>query len=51
MIMIRSIAFKKLFERINPSHPAKNFLKDYNDLEYNAGIVDMFLHKSENFFQ
>jgi hypothetical protein len=41
---------KKLFERINPSHPAKIFLKDYNDLEYKAGIVDMFLHKSEKFF-
>jgi len=41
---------QKLFERINPSHPAKNFLKDYNDLEYNSGIVDMFLHKSEKFF-
>jgi hypothetical protein len=25
-------------------------LKNYNDLEYKAGIVDMFLHKSEKFF-
>ena len=41
---------QKLIERINPSHPAKKFLKDYNDQEYKAGIVDMFLHKSEKFF-
>ena len=41
---------QKLIERINPSHPAKNFLKSYNDQEYKAGIVDMFLHKSEKFF-
>jgi len=41
---------QKLIERINPSHPVKNFLKSYNDQEYKAGIVDMFLHKSEKFF-
>ena len=41
---------QKLIERINPSHPAKKFLKDYNDQEYKAGIVDMFLHNSEKFF-
>lgn len=41
---------QKLIERINPSHPAKKFLKGYNDQEYKAGIVDMFLHKSEKFF-
>jgi len=41
---------QKLFERINPNHPAKTFLKNYNDLEHKAGVVDMFLHKSEKFF-
>ena len=41
---------KKLFERINPNHPAHFFVKNYTDLDNSAGIVDMFLHKSEKFF-
>jgi SAM-dependent methyltransferase len=41
---------RNLFDRINPNHPAKIFLQDYNDINYDAGVVDMFLHKSEKFF-
>ena len=41
---------KKLFERINPNHPAYFFAKNFTDFDNKAGIVDMFLHKSEKFF-
>jgi SAM-dependent methyltransferase len=43
-------SIKSLFERLNPNHPAKILLKNYNDLSYDAGVIDMFLHKSEKFF-
>ncbi len=41
---------RNLFDRINPHHPAKIFLQDYDDMNYDAGVIDMFLHKSEKFF-
>ena len=41
---------KNVLSKLNKHHPAKNFSEGYNDLNHNAGVIDLFLHKKETFF-
>jgi SAM-dependent methyltransferase len=41
---------KNIISKLNKYHPAKNFSKGFDDINYNAGVVDLFLHKKETFF-
>jgi SAM-dependent methyltransferase len=48
---IKSINFSKNFlNKLNDNHPAKLFARTAADLNFEAGIVDFLLHKSEKFF-
>lgn len=39
-----------IINQLNPSHPLFLFLKKSLDVQYDSGIVDLFLHKSEKFY-
>ena len=41
---------KNILDKLNQAHPAKIFSQGFNDLSYDAGIIDLFLHKKETFF-
>jgi len=41
---------KLIINQLNPSHPLYLFSKKSLDLQYDSGIVDLFLHKSEKFY-
>lgn len=41
---------KSLINQLNPFHPLYVFKKKYSDLEFESGIIDLFLHKSEKFY-
>ena len=41
---------KKTVMGLNPKHPAKIFSTSLNDLNYDAGVVDLMLHKKEKFY-
>ena len=41
---------KVLINQLNPSHPLYLFSKKSLDFQYDSGIVDLFLHKSEKFY-
>jgi len=48
---IRSINFSKnILNKLNDNHPAKIFASKADDLNFDSGIVDFLLHKSEKFF-
>lgn len=48
---IRSINLSKnILSKLNDNHPAKIFASKADDLNFDAGIVDFLLHKSEKFF-
>ena len=41
---------KNILSKLNKYHPAKIFSEGFDDINYNAGVVDLFLHKKETFF-
>lgn len=41
---------KNLLPKLNIDHPSKIFLKYFNDHNYDAGVVDIFLHPKEKFY-
>ena len=43
--LIRSVV-----SQLNPSHPLYTFAKKSLDFQYDSGIIDLFLHKSEKFY-
>ena len=43
-------AVKNLLYKLDIKHPAKIFAQGLKDINYNAGVVDLFLHKKETFF-
>ena len=48
---LKSINFSKdILNRLNNNHPAKIFSSKVKDLNFDAGVVDFLLHKSEKFF-
>ena len=42
---------KNTLNGLNSKHPAKIFSNSINDINYDAGIVDLALHKKEKFFE
>lgn len=46
-----SIEFvRKIYNKINPSHPGVIHTKNSSELKFDAGIVDHILHQSEHFY-
>ena len=43
-------SIKKLVSKLNIDHPSKIFLKYFNDHNYDAGVIDIFLHPKEKFY-
>ncbi len=41
---------RSLVNQLNPSHPLYAFVKKSLDFQYDSGIIDLFLHKSEKFY-
>ena len=43
-------SIRKIYDKINPSHPGVIHTKNSSELKYDAGIVDHILHQSEHFY-
>ena len=41
---------KNLFKNLNSNHPGKIFTNTIEDMKYDAGIIDLMLHKKEIFY-
>ena len=41
---------RKIYNKINPSHPGVIHTKNSSELKFDAGIVDHILHQSEHFY-
>ena len=41
---------RKIYDKINPSHPGVIHTKNSSELKFDAGIVDHILHQSEHFY-
>lgn len=41
---------KNIFKNLKSNHPAKIFTNKIEDIKYNAGVVDLMLHKKEKFY-
>ena len=41
---------RKIFDKINPTHPGVIHSKNSSELKYDSGIVDHILHQSEHFY-
>ena len=43
-------SIKKIVNKLHKNHPSKIFLNFFNDMSYDSGIVDSFLHPKEKFY-